>query len=193
MRLQSHKKNQLLHQRHIMQKRKTLPHINLKGYYQFVTFRTQDSLDEYIHKIRSFNNIKIKKQEYLIDKYLDTSLKGAYLNGKVVKFLRDFLISLDNYMYELVAFIIMPNHIHMLFKQIKNLEDIIKTVKGKSAYEINKILGRSGKLWERNYYDKVIRDEKQFSIVYDYIKYNGIKAGVNNLEDRFFGIYENGN
>ena len=176
-----------------MQKRKTLPHINLKGYYQFVTFRTQDSLDEYIHKIRSFNNIKIKKQEYLIDKYLDTSLKGAYLNGRVVKFLRDFLISLDNYMYELVAFIIMPNHIHMLFKQIKNLEDIIKTVKGKSAYEINKILGRSGKLWERNYYDKVIRDEKQFSIVYDYIKYNGIKAGVNNLEDRFFGIYENGN
>jgi len=121
-----------------MQIKKNLPHINLKGYYQFVTFRTQDSLDNYITKIRT-QNIKSKKREYLIDKYLDITLKK---------------------------------------------------IKGESAYKINKMLNKSGKFWEKNYYDKVIRNEEHFNIVYNYIKFNGFKAGLEEWEDRFYGIYE---
>ncbi|WP_035003741.1 transposase [Lebetimonas sp. JH292] len=172
-----------------MQIKKTLPHINLKGYYQFVTFRTQDSLDSYIRKIRA-QNIENKKQEYLIDKYLDNSLKGAYLNDEIFEFLKDFLINLDKIFYELIAFTIMPNHIHLLFKQIKDLDIIIKKIKGESAYRINKMLNKSGKFWEKNYYDKVIRNEEHFNIVYNYIKFNGFKAGLKDWKERFYGVYE---
>jgi len=52
-----------------MHKRKVLPHINLLGYYQFVTFRTQDSLDDYITRVRK-EKIDSKKQEYLIVRQL---------------------------------------------------------------------------------------------------------------------------
>ena len=171
-----------------MQIKKSLPHINLQGSYQFVTFRTQDSLDDFIAKIRN-EDIEIKKQEYLIDKYLDNSLKGAYLNGEVLLFLKDFLKSLDKIFYELVSFVIMPNHIHLLFKQIEDLNMIVKRIKGESAFRINKMLNRSGRFWEKNYFDKVIRDEKHFNIVYDYIKFNGLKAGLEDWEERFYGIY----
>jgi len=172
-----------------MQKRKVLPHINLLGYYQFVTFRTQDSLDDYITRVRK-EKIDSKKQEYLIDRYLDNSLKGAYLNNEVLEFLKDFLKSLDKEIYELIAFVVMPNHIHILFKQIEDLDITIKKIKGESAYRINKILARQGKFWEKNYYDKIIRDKKQFWLVYDYIKYNAIKANLADSKERFFGIYD---
>ena len=170
-------------------KRKVLPHISLIGYYQFVTFRTQDSLDDYIKRIRE-QNIESKKQEYLIDNYLDNSTKGAYLNDNVLCYLKKFFKELDQNIYELVAFVVMPNHVHILFKQIEEMTLIMKKLKGESAYNINKILHRSGNFWERNYYDKVVRDEAQFLTVYDYIKYNGLKAGLDDWEERFFGIYD---
>ena len=113
----------------------------------------------------------------------------TYLNGEVLLFLKDFLKSLDKIFYELVAFVIMPNHIHLLFKQIEDLKVIIKKIKGESAFRINKMLNRSGRFWEKNYFDKVVRDEKHFGIVYDYIKHNGLKAGLEDWKERFYGIY----
>ncbi len=172
-----------------MQKRKILPHIDLLGYYQFVTFRTYESLDHYIMKVRE-ENIERKKREYIIDRYLDSSLKGAYLNGKVLLYLKEFLFSLDGDVYDLVAFVVMPNHVHILFRQIDSLDITMQKIKGGSALGINKILNRRGKFWESNYYDRVIRDEKQFRITYDYIKYNALRADLDDWEERFFGIYE---
>jgi len=172
-----------------MQKRKVLPHIDLAGYYQFVTFRTHESLDDYIMRVRE-QNIESKKREYVIDRYLDGSLKGAYLSGKALVYLKDFLFSLDGDVYALVAFVVMPNHVHILFRQIDALDITMQKIKGGSAFGINKILNRKGKFWESNYYDKVIRDEKQFGVVYNYIKYNALKADLNDWEERFFGIYE---
>jgi len=172
-----------------MQKRKVLPHIDLEGYYQFVTFRTHDSLDDYIARVRA-QEIESKKQEYIIDRYLDNSSKGAYLNGEVLAYLKDFLHSLDGDLYELVAYMVMPNHVHILFRQTDALDTTMQKIKGASAFAINKMLDRKGKFWEKNYYDKVIRDVSQFRVVYDYIKYNALKANLDDWEERFFGIYE---
>jgi REP element-mobilizing transposase RayT len=172
-----------------MQKRKVLPHIDLAGYYQFVTFRTHDSLDDYITRVRA-QEIESKKQEYIIDRYLDNSSKGAYLNGEVLTYLKGFLHSLDGDLYELVAFVVMPNHVHILFRQTDALNTTMQKIKGTSAFAINKMLDRKGKFWEKNYYDKIIRDASQFGIVYDYIKYNALKANLDDWEERFFGIYD---
>ena len=153
-----------------------LPHINIDGYYQFITFRTFDSVDEYVKKISSTNQPNQTKQQQ-IDDYLDNSANGAYLNGEVLEFLYEFLKSKDGVLCELVAFAIMNNHVHLLIKPLESLSKIVQSIKGGSAKIINEMIGRSGKFWADDYYDKAVRDEKHFVVVYEYIKNNPLKIG----------------
>jgi putative transposase len=154
-----------------------LPHIDLEGYYQFVTFRTFESVDEYVRKWDFSPVISNKEKQLRIDEYLDISTNGAYLQDDVLKYLFEFFISHDKKLYELSAFCIMNNHVHILFKPLKNLSKIMQMLKGASAKKINEILGKSGKFWADDYYDKTIRNEKHFWIVYEYIKNNSLKIG----------------
>ena len=65
----------------------------------------------------SEEDITTSLKQYKADEYLDTSKKGAYLNDEVLQWLKDFLLSKDKILYDLTAFSIMPNHLHLLFKQ----------------------------------------------------------------------------
>ncbi len=168
---------------------KKLPHIDAINHYQFVTFRTNDSMDLYIKNIIHNSSIKQNIKQYKIDKLLDNSTNGAYLNDDVLNFLSDFLKKLNKNIYELVCFVIMPNNLHILFKQLKSMDNIMRVIKSKSAIEINKLLNKSGKFWANDYYDKVIRDDKHFEKVYNYIKNNAPKAGLDESE-RFYSVYE---
>ena len=172
-----------------MNKKRNLPHIDLVGYYQFVTFRTHDSIDDFLKRIAE-EDIATSLKQYKADEYLDTSKKGAYLNGDVLHWLKDFLLSKDKILYDLTAFSIMPNHLHLLFKQKEELPSTIQAIKGASAFEINKMLNRKSALWEKGYFDKGIRDEAHFGIVYNYIANNAPKAGLNDSKERFYGKYE---
>ncbi len=170
-------------------KKSFLPHINMIDYYQFITFRTFESVDDFVLKIRK-KDISNQKKEFEIDTYLDVSNKGAYLNGDILDYLKNYFLAKNNIFYELVCFCIMPNHIHMLFKQKENLAKIMHYIKGSTAHKINKILNKKGKFWEDNYYDRIIRNEKHFGIVYKYIKNNSLKAGLKDFENRFYSVYE---
>jgi REP element-mobilizing transposase RayT len=66
----------------------------------------------------------------------------------------------------------------------------MKSIKGSSSIVINKLLNKKGKFWDSGYYDKLIRDQKHFDVVYEYIKNNAIKANLSDYKDRFYGIYE---
>ncbi len=169
------------------QKHSHLPHIDLTGHYQFVTFRTHESIDDYIRKLHH-SDIKTSQKEYLIDRYLDRSANGAYLQSEVLRYLYDFFLECDRELYDLVAFCIMPNHVHLLFRQTLPLAKTMQRLKGASAIEINRRLNRKGKFWASDYFDKAIRDEKHFGIVYEYIKNNPMKAGIVGGQERFFGI-----
>ncbi len=169
-------------------KHKNLPHISMAGYYQFVTFRTYDSLDYYIKKINNLNIDNAKKQ-YLIDKKLDESVNGAYFYGEVLKFTKEFILSKNTELFDLVSFVIMPNHIHLLFKETIKIDKAMKNLKGTLSYELNKMIGKKGKFFASGYYDKVIRDQKHFEVVYNYIRNNPIKANLNDFDKRYYGIY----
>lgn len=171
-----------------MNKKRNLPHIDLVGYYQFVTFRTHDSIDDFLKRI-SEEDISSSLKQYKADEYLDRSLKGAYLDGEVLQWLKSFLISKDEVLYNLVAFSIMPNHLHILFKQKEDISSTIKTIKGASAFGINKILNKKGSFWEKGYFDKAIRDQAHFDTVYSYIANNAVKAKLIDAKERFYGIY----
>lgn len=184
------------------QKYNHLPHIDIKGYYQFLTFRTYDSVDEYLKRVFK-SDLENSKKQYKIDNYLDNSQNGAYLNGEVLIYLYEFLLSKNKILYELISFVIMPNHIHILFKAYKKLSQIMQTIKGVTAKEINIMIDKKGKFWASDYYDKVIRDERHFLITYNYIKNNSLnlceakaslpkRSGSGTLvpPKRFYGVYD---
>jgi len=164
-----------------------LPHIDMIGYYQFVTFRTFDSIDDFLKRL-SQEDIKSNKKQYKIDSYLDNSSNGCHLNGDILDYLKSFFLEKDKDIYELIAFCIMPNHIHILFKQNMALDKTMKILKGSSSNAINKLLEKRGKFWENGYYDKAIRDKKHFITTYEYIKNNPLKVGLD--MSRFYGAYE---
>ena len=107
-----------------------------------------------------------------------------------IEIFKQTLLKRDNDLYELIAFAIMPNHIHLLLKQKVSLVNIVKYIKGKSAIELNKTLGRNGQFWARDYYDRAIRNEAHFSTVYRYILNNPLKANLTDAKERVYGKYE---
>ncbi len=60
-------------------------------------------------------------------------------------------------------YVIMPNHVHALLTPLAphKLEDILKSIKGRTAVEINRTIGSKGKLWQRDSYDHIVRDVEQ--------------------------------
>jgi REP element-mobilizing transposase RayT len=164
-----------------------LPHINLKGYYQFVTFRTYDSVDEFVKKLQITNEPQ-KILQYKMDQYLDSSQNGTYLNNEVIDIFMDIILDRDEDLYDMEILCVMPNHIHMLFKQNVDLEKIMHYIKGSSATQINRYLNKDGKFWADGYFDKAIRDEEHFVKVYNYIKNNPLKVGLS--DNRVFSKYE---
>ncbi len=164
-----------------------LHHINLKEHYQFVTFRTYESVDEYVKGIQNSTDTE-KIKQYKIDKYLDTAKNGAYLYDDAIDIMTDTVLVEDENMYDVEIMSIMPNHVHILLKQHINLEIIMQYIKGKSAVELNKHFQRKGTFWANGYFDKAIRDDEHFVKVYNYIKNNALKAGL--TDERVFSKYE---
>ena len=74
----------------------------------------------------------------------------------------------------------MPNHVHLLVKQLKGfpLGEVVKSWKVFTARKANAILGRSGQFWMREYHDRRIRDEEQMNRAVAYIRNNPVKAGL---------------
>ena len=76
------------------------------------------------------------------------------------------------------AWVVMPNHVHVLTEILEThaLADLLESWKGFMAREVNKHLGRSGTLWQKGYFDRVIRDWQHFGNVVRYLRRNPVKA-----------------
>jgi REP element-mobilizing transposase RayT len=167
-----------------------LPHIDIENHYQFITFRTHDSIDDILRKIAQ-QNLPNNRQQLAIDNHLDQSIKGTYLNDEILQLLYNFIRAKNTVLYKLIAFCIMPNHVHLLIKPLDKLAKVMQHLKGGSAKRINEMMGRKGRFWAVDYYDKLIRDEKHFNIVYQYIKNNPAVLGEAKASPpRFYGIYD---
>jgi REP element-mobilizing transposase RayT len=92
---------------------------------------------------------------------------------------RDILIRRLLAESSLDAWVIMPNHLHALVApEDRGLGDVLQSWKGGSAFEINRLLARSGPLWQKEPYDHIVRSEAQFHHYRRYIAENPIKAGL---------------
>jgi REP element-mobilizing transposase RayT len=80
----------------------------------------------------------------------------------------------------LIEWCVMPNHVHVLIgmRERRPLGPIVQQWKGASAFRVNRMLGRSGKLWIKDYFDRFIRDQDHFENARLYIRRNPVKAGL---------------
>src|SRR5438128_2512363 len=87
----------------------------------------------------------------------------------------------------------MPDHVHLLLSPLSDpngsfsIAEIMQAIKGASAHRINRALGRKGKIWEEESFDRVLRREENIGDKLDYILWNPVGAGLvrNPLEYRW--------
>jgi REP element-mobilizing transposase RayT len=76
------------------------------------------------------------------------------------------------------AWVVMPNHVHVLFSPLggHRMEEIIHSWKSFTAHGLNRLLGRSGPFWQRDYHDRLIRSQQHFDHCVRYIRDNPAAA-----------------
>ena len=176
--------------------KRNLPHIYLDESIYFITTRLKDSLP--VSKILELKNRprlksvpKSKSDKYykdrLLFKYYDELLdKGNFgenilSNNSVAAIVSDSLLHNHKKDYTAYCFCIMPNHFHIIFRQLENarsIDKIMKSIKGFSAREINKLLNRKGSIWQSESFDHIVRDEDEFYRDMNYVIMNPVKAGL---------------
>lgn len=84
----------------------------------------------------------------------------------------------------------MPNHVHLLCTPLSGhlLAEIMHSIKSFTSSEANKMLGRKGRFWQKEYFDRYIRNARQFVRTVTYIENNPVKANLcDRAEDWAFG------
>jgi REP element-mobilizing transposase RayT len=117
------------------------------------------------------------------DRYLDrTRIGPQYLrNPEIAKVVVDSIHRGEESLgqYQLHAYAVMPNHVHLLITPKIAASRLIQSLKGFTAREANKLLGRSGQpFWQRESYDHWARNPEEFSRIKRYIEWNPVKAGL---------------
>ena len=157
-----------------------LPHYDAPGVTQIVTLRLADSLPaskrgEWEHLLKIENNRERRKR---LEEYLDRGLGECWLRQPAIAELTEGALRFfDGQRYALAAWVVMPNHVHLLVDIWETpLAELVKSWKDFVARKANKILGRSGTFWEREYLDTLITDEKHRRTAVRYIENNPTKA-----------------
>ena len=171
----------------------SLPHWNQTRKIQFITIRLADSLpqdriaeirsikDEFLrqHPEQPWSNETIRHYHTLVgiaeEKLMDNGYGSCILRlPQVRNVLEETIRYFDGLRFKLIAYVIMPNHVHLLVQTIENyaLADILHSIKRHSARNINKLIERTGGLWFREYYDRMIRNRGHFDRALKYIENN---------------------
>ncbi len=162
-----------------------LPHWQQGDVIQFVTFRLGDSLPA--SKLRQWREHRetwlahhpkpwspeIEKQYHLrftrqLENWLDEGAGSCLLSSPQYReILEGVLMLYQGVRVDHHAWVIMPNHLHLLFTPKQPLEKLIKAWKGTSARRIGQ-----GPIWQQNYRDTLIRDSDHFANAVRYIRRN---------------------
>jgi REP element-mobilizing transposase RayT len=181
----------------------------LEGYPLFVTFRLAGSLPkEVLAQLKAQrelelkalkNNSAIERNEIekrhfgYYDDWLDRCESGPrWLQVEdTAQIVEKEIHDLDDDRYQLIAYCIMPNHVHMLIRSCISepakhrgksakypVTDSLRLLKGRTARYSNVQLMRTGSFWQHESYDHVIRDEQELEQTILYILNNPVKAGL---------------
>jgi REP element-mobilizing transposase RayT len=173
-----------------------LPHFDDQETPQFITFRLADSVPAQIieqwkrelgllastgetnerNQGQTNSKLRMKIEKYLDSGFGDCLLKSEENASVVANALQHF----DGVRYQLLSWVVMPNHVHALCRQFAGwpLSTIVKSWKSFTAHKINRQSNRSGTLWQADYFDRYIRNETHFLATAHYIETNPVAAGL---------------
>jgi len=192
--------------------RRRLPHWQCDGATYFVTWRLADSLpaeklaqwrqerDEWLalHPQPWSDATETEYHERFsqtIDSWLDAGEGDCVLRDPAVAgIVADAIRHFDNERYLLRSFVVMPNHVHVLFTigKDENLPGILHSWKSFSAKKINELLGRQGELWQAEYWDRWVRNPRHLTNVRNYIRMNPKRSRLDEGEFTLFDSEDTG-
>jgi REP element-mobilizing transposase RayT len=158
-----------------------LPHWDVVEEPLFVTFRLHDSLPS----SRIFPPCRLNTGEAFVtmDRILDRASRGPLFLRQpaiaklTVVALRDGERRFRR--YQLHSFVVMPNHVHLLVTPHVVAAKWLGPLKGFTAHEANRILGRPGQpFWQDESYDHLVRSDTEFKRIREYIERNPVNAGL---------------
>ena len=139
-----------------------LPHYDGYGISQHVIFRLFDS---------------IPPNEREGDDVLDRHLGSAFMRDpRCARIVAEALLHGDGQRYALQAWCVMPNHVHALIATNAETElgQIVHAWKRFTTRRINELLGRTGRVWAKDYFDRFIRNDQHFETTKSYIENNPV-------------------
>lgn len=186
----------------IRQTEKRLPHWQQGGAVYFITFRLadavpaslrdqwQDERDNWLRLHPEPWSLEIEGEYHqrfsgAIERWLDEGHGACLLRRRdCAKIVAETPRHFEGERVVMISFAVMPNHVHSLFVQNQEwpLEKLTQSWKRFTAREINKLLNRTGNLWQRDYFDRLVRDEKHFANCIRYIRRNPERARLTSNE-----------
>ena len=163
-----------------------------------VTFRLADSLPQaLLRQWRNERGIWLRlhpqpwsaheEREYearfvgRIQEWLDAGIGACHLRRPEVREEVEFcLMQFDAKRYDIDAFVLMPNRVHVIIKPTSgyDLSTILQGIKGVSANRCKKLLGHKSAFWMDESYDHIVRGAKELRAFRYYIGKNPDKAGL---------------
>jgi len=180
--------------------RNVLPHLKREGASYFVTFRLAGTLPREVvlrlkaereallqHALAAKRPLTWHEQEDLfrwyssrVDAYLDAGHGDCWLRQtKLADLVADAVKFFEGTRYGLPAWVVMPNHVHAVLRPLPGwtLSEILKSWKGFTAREANKLLQRTGaQFWQTEFYDHLIRDDDDTHRCCHYTTMNPVNA-----------------
>ena len=168
---------------------KKLPHWFQEHKTVFVTFRLADSLpQEKIEELKELkkamivnenlcNDSNIRKEYNIevarrIERWIDKGYGSCMLaNPDMREIVDNAMRFYDKDKYLLFAFVVMPNHVHLLLSPLSDIPvtDVLGKIKSYTAKLINNRLKRTGNVWQNGCFDRIVRDADNFEQYMEYI------------------------
>jgi REP-associated tyrosine transposase len=160
--------------------RRRLPHLYPQGSALFLTWHLHGSMPPSL--LPPPGPLSSGQAFVWVDRHLDTPRRGP-MHLRQVEIAQVVVDSLYQGEalghYELSAYVVMANHVHLLIWPGIAPDRLLKALKGTTARKANRLLGRTGEpFWQKESYDHWVRDAAEFERIRAYIENNPVKAGL---------------
>ena len=166
-----------------------LPHFDGRDVIQHVTMHLSDSLPaRVLQQLESEISLLPDGQQSVerrqrLHAWIDAGHGRCPLRDpEAAAMMQGVLLHGDGSRYRLLAWVVMPNHVHVLFQPLPNwpLAKIVASWKSYSGRKLSSFGAdaSAGHVWHREYWDRYIRNERHFQDVVAYIHANPVFAGL---------------
>ena len=156
-----------------------LPHLDVPDLVQHVVFRLADSLPAHLRD--EIAAISRSERVHAIDTMLDEGRGRRDLAiPEIAELVEGAILRFDGERYSLLAWCVMPNHVHALIETRSGyrLDRIVHSWKSFTAHAASKLLGRIEPFWAPEYFDRYMRDDTHLAATLAYIEDNPVEAGL---------------